>query len=390
MIRITDRKKCCGCEACAQMCPHRAIAMRHDTEGFAYPHIDPDACTDCGLCERICPEIAFDNPNAMPTAAYAAWATDDGIRMEGSSGGMFPILARYVLDRGGTVCAAAFDKDTTLRHTLSDDSAVLAAMTGSKYLQSSTGDCFLRIRQALHEGREVLFCGTPCQVAGVYNTVGRHPKLTTLDVACHGVASPKVFDTYRQWIRRTTGRQAICTLFRDKRPNGWSDYRITHSLEDGSEYSAAPADDPFMRGYLANLYLRPSCHDCRFKTPRTADLTLADFWGVAKVCPEAYDERGVSLVLVNSRRGAELLEAVAGSLAILHETDVARAMRYNPALTRSVTPHRNRERFFHEMTGETDFGKLSERFARPSLRQATSTALKSMIKKTLNISGTRH
>ena len=357
MIEIADKEKCCGCGACAQACPARCIAMREDGEGFVYPEADAGRCIGCGLCERVCPALNQGEPSRSP-APFAVRATSDGLRMQGSSGGVFPVLASRVVMGGGCVFGAAYDcTANAARHVCAGELGSLPRLFGSKYLQSVAGECFAEVRAKLGEGREVLFCGTPCQAAGLRRYLGRaHANLLLVEVMCHGVPSQQAWRRYLAGLVPGLGSGAARVTgvsFRSKREHGWKDYCVSISALRGNApfaYSAKFQDDAFMQGFLSNLYLRPSCHHCPARSGKSgSDLTLGDFWGIWQLHPELDDDKGVSLAIAHTPKGLGALRSP--GLDCL-EVGMEGALALNPVYSASVgEPARKRREFFRRLEG---------------------------------------
>ena len=335
MIQMTDKTQCCGCTACVSVCPQGCITMKRDAEGFLYPAVDAGRCVGCGACEAVCP---CRNRRADPPvpAALAVRAKDGILRRFSSSGGVFSLLSTDVLNRGGAVCGAVFDDTFRVRHVIAWDEAGVEAMRGAKYVQSDLGDVFRQIRELVDGGTPVLFSGTPCQTDGLGRYLGPDAdKVLRVAVVCHGVPSPKVWEKNLRELGAVTD-----VRLRDKRQS-WKRY-ATNYFVDGRELLRPVMDDPYMKGFLRDLYLRPSCTDCPAKTGGYADLTLGDFWGIEKVKPEMDDDKGVSLVLVQTERGRDALAAIAGR-ADSKAVPFAQAVRYNPAVTASAHAHPQRD-----------------------------------------------
>lgn len=347
---LKDKSRCCGCGACAAICPHGAISMAPDAEGFLYPRIDPARCVDCGLCERRCPATQAAARGEKP--AYAARVRDEAVRERSSSGGVFTQLARGVLSQGGVVFGAAMDEELRVSHVGAMDETGLAALRGSKYVQSDVEDAYRQAERLLDAGLPVLFTGTPCQVAGLYAALGGDREgLLTADLVCHGAPSPAVFAAYVQMLQAERGQRVERYAFRDKR-RGWKDFCVVATFADGAEYAAGQKEDLFMRGFLADLYLRPSCHACPYVGQRRpADLTLGDMWGAQVICPDLDDDRGLSLVFVNSEKGERAFAAMADAL-VLRRTDPTRNVPFCPPLVRSYPPHPARAQFFRAFAKE--------------------------------------
>lgn len=361
MIRIDDKTLCCGCGACATACPAGCIDMRRDEEGFLYPAVDAARCVGCGRCEQVCPIRRADEGRIVDTSArpepFAAggWHRDAAVRQASSSGGAFTLLADGILRQGGVVFGAAMDGHR-VRHIAARDRSGLDPMRGSKYVQSEIGDAYRQAREALDAGKPVLFSGTPCQTAGLLSCLGgKREGLYLVDFICHGVPSPKVFEAYLDSVERHRGAKVVAFSFREK-DKGWHPSGLQlgtrATLSDGSQIRRYPAlRDSYMNGFLEDIYLRPSCYHCRFKAiPKwSADITIADFWGVDKALPEMNDGRGTSLILIHNDHGQALFDSVRGDFDH-REVDWRRATVKNPTLIRSAKETPLRARFF------SDFG----------------------------------
>ena len=354
MIQLTKKADCCGCSACQHSCPKGCITMAADSEGFLYPQVDEAACVNCGLCEKVCPILTKMKAPTGAVSAYGAYISDDKIRKGSSSGGVFSVLAQAVLDRGGMIAGAAFDEDFSVRHVLVETEEELNRLRGSKYVQSRMEDTYPRIREELKRGRLVLFTGVACQVAGLKAFLGRdYDNLYTVDVLCHGVPSPKVWQHYCREQEATYGQKMTNVFFRDKR-NGWRKYSLSMQFGSAGEYSRPAAVDDYLQVFLGDICLRPSCHSCRFKEfPRLSDLTIGDAWGIEKHMPDLDDDRGTSVVLANSSKGQSLWDTVVGDL-VFRPGELDILLPRDADSRRSVKPHPNRSRFFAALDrGET-------------------------------------
>lgn len=395
MIVITDKTACCGCSACAQVCPKQCIAMSADNEGFLYPVVDTAICIDCGLCEKVCPVINQSEPS-LPLATYAAKNTDENIRSKSSSGGIFTLLAEQIISEGGVVFGAKFDTDWGVVHAYTETIEGLAAFRGSKYAQSTIGTCYQQAERFLTGGRKVLFSGTPCQIAGLKKYLRKeYAQLLTIEVVCHGVPSPMVWKDYLEYRRtRAIGREGVppSTLptitdisFRDK-TNGWRKYGVSFcfATTENSETTREITpfhDDPFMSGFLRNLYLRPSCYHCAARHGKSgADLSIADYWGVHKIHPKFYDDRGIGLILVNTDRGVEYYNSISSRLNSCKST-LDKALKYNPVIIRSVKEPKQRAEFW-KLYNHTNFGIIAQLC--PKKKRSFLSKCKRFIKKLIN------
>lgn len=313
-IAVLPKIECCGCGACYNSCPAQAITMEYDAEGFLYPQIHEELCVSCGKCKKACPSLSGRYQNSGVPDCYVAMAEDE-VRKHSSSGGMFTLFAEHILKQGGAVCGAAYDSNFKVKHMVVNNRQDLEKLKKSKYVQSDTGKVYTEIQEILKEGRSVLFCGCPCQVAGLKTFLGKEEeKLYTIDLMCHGAPSPGLFEKY---LKEKHGSKKITHVgFRDKDFYGWST-EMTVKYADGSTYHNTRSVDPFYKAFLPLLSTRPHCGQCKFSVvPRQGDITLADFWGVDKYDPKYNDGKGTSLMTVNSSKGQELLELVKDKMPV--------------------------------------------------------------------------
>lgn len=398
MIELGNKAACCGCEACVQCCPQRCILFKIDKEGFGYPLIDKEKCVDCGLCDKVCPIINQNNAR-IPLKVYAAINPNEQVRKDSSSGGVFALLAEYIINEGGIVFGVRFNRTWGVVHDWVDSIENISYFRGSKYVQSKIGDVFKKTKEFLKSGRKVLFSGTPCQIAGLKLYLKKdYENLLTVDFICHGVPSPKVWQMYldeiiANWEKKETvpscfvGKKNICierVQFRDK-CLGWKKFSFTLTLSRISEngkketflFSESLHDNIFLKGFLKDLYLRPSCSVCSTKSLKSgSDMTIADFWGIGNVIPEIDDDKGVSLVLINTNKASVLLKKL--DVAVL-EANYEDVLRYNPSIITSVVPHKKRNVFFKKIDESRFVSSLILRYTRVSLYEQVKRKVKNAL-----------
>lgn len=308
-----------------------------------------------------------ENRNPVYPMAFACYNREQAVRMRSSSGGIFWLLGNCVLEQSGVVFGAKWNERWELIHDEAHSPEELEGFMGSKYVQSNPEDTFLRVREYLDEERLVLFSGTPCQAAGLRCYLGKdYENLIAADVICHGVPSPGVWRKYLQEIKKD--RIVTGINFRDK-TGGWRNFSLKIDYLSHKAYRKSKYSDMYVRGFLKNIDLRPSCHACRFKEDsRMADITLGDFWGVKRYCPELSDDRGISVVLVWSDRGMRLMECLADKI-VKREIPVETVVNTNAAYACSVAHHPERERFFDEFQDSCHVGKLLRKRTGGNLQQ---------------------
>lgn len=340
MIQITDRKNCCGCAACVQRCPKQCITLYEDNEGFLYPKADADVCIDCGVCEMVCPVIN-QGESRKPLKVFAAINPNEGIRAVSSSGGIFTLLAEKVTGDGGIVFGARYNTDWEVVHAYSETVDGLSAFRGSKYVQSRIGNTFRDTERFLKAGKKVLFSGTPCQIAGLRRFLRReYESLITVDVACHGVPSPKVWKEYLSSVCKLS--EILHITMRDK-SDSWRKYRLTIKGKE-TIISECASTNKYILGFLQNLSLRPSCYQCPAKGGKSgSDITLADYWGIEKLCPDMDDDKGTSFVCTNTLKGCMLFESVSTKKEIMNYND---SIVFNPCMEHNIPEPKTRISFW--------------------------------------------
>ena len=377
MIVLKSKYDCCGCEACAQRCAHKAISMIRDEEGFLYPKIDKQICTECGLCEKVCP-IINQSESKTPIATFAAKNKNEAIRLNSSSGGIFTLLATKIINNGGVVFGAKFDEQWNVVHDYAETIENLAEFRGSKYIQSQIGKCYKIAEIFLKNGREVLFSGTPCQIAGLKKfLIKDYSNLICVDIICHGVPSPIVWQKYK--LQFGLNKNSSFS-FRDK-SNSWKRYEVVVLNEEKEVIRETVGKNVYMKLFLSDLCLRPSCSNCPAKGGQSqSDLTIADFWGIQYIHPEFDDDKGYNLVLINSPKGLELFNSLDNCERI--KTDFNQAISYNPSYFKSVAEPKYRKYFFDNFDrfGFAIYNKI-QRKQQPSLIHRIASRIKRTILK---------
>lgn len=354
MIKISDKAKCCGCTACMNICPVQCIVMRRDREGFDYPVANPDLCISCGRCEDVCPMVRTSDPEG-PVQTLAARVPE--FMKQSSSGGLFPILAGKVIDEGGSVYGAVMNSDLTVSHADASDMQGVEKMRGSKYVQSELYASFEDVKYELGEGRKVMFTGTPCQIAGLKSYVGEDdPNLLLVDCACHGVPSPGLWEKYVKALSEKYGMQIKNISFRGKE-RSWRKYDFV--ISDALRTVSTPHQkDPYMLLFLQDMTLRPSCYQCPFRKGRSgSDLTLADLWNVAEAAPEMDDDKGASLILVNTEKGRRIISGLA-----VKEVDPLLALKRNGAFAETIQVPQRRDEFYQGLHSTKDLIRYMKGF----------------------------
>ena len=392
MPNLVDKLHCSGCSACASICPHEVISMQMDNEGFADPVIDENICINCALCEKVCPGL-HQSILKSPLSVNAAKAKADNLRLESSSGGIFSILANNVLEHGGLVFGAAFDhSDWHVYHKYIDKKLDLHELRGSKYVQSDITNCFKEVKKALNDGREVLFTGTPCQIAGLRSYISLTNKsksnlLLCVDVICHAVPSPLAWRKYLEQRVSEHNRHKNSELkdikkidFRNK-DTGWKNFSIYIEFIDNMKYSAIFQEDNFMKGFLRELYNRPSCHDCKCKNFNSgSDITLGDYWGIDTLVQEMDDDKGVSLVIINTEKGKNAFDILSDKMEIC-VSDLKDAIIRNQAIVVSTSTHQNRTKFFRKIHKSKNFDKLVYKMLRLPMNQRIISFVRKYLRK---------
>lgn len=332
------KELCNGCGTCALKCPKNAIKMVEDGEGFLYPHINEEKCINCGLCEKVCSNF---NKAVQESVAYIAINNNEKELKNASSGGMFYILAKYVIENNGVVFGVTYDKELNVIHKYAETLEDCKQFCGSKYVRSDLKNTYKETEKFLKDERVVLYTGTACQISGLKNYLGKeYDNLILCDILCHANPSPKVFKLYKKNLEKKYSKKVKEIKFRSKE-NGWRNQTPIIVFNDGNKLE----ENTFFNAFVKEMINRPSCYSCVFANKlRISDFTIADFWGIEKVKPNLDSTKGVSLLTVNSEKGKKLLNIFKNNTSILEKVDIDIASKYNHF--NNVPVHKNRDKFF--------------------------------------------
>lgn len=382
-IVIKNKEDCTGCSACQNICPKLCINMKPDKQGFVYPSIVTSMCIQCDLCVKVCPIHNQCDTSTYTHRVYAAWSKNENTRYTSTSGGAFSELAYRILEKGGVVAGAAYDNDNLVKHILVSDRLGIERIRQSKYIQSKVGNIYCLVKEQLEKGVAVLFCGAPCQVAGLKSYLKKeYLALYTVDFICRGMNSPKAYRFWLDELENKNNSKATKVWFKYK-INGWkkSPYCTRVDFQNGDSYVANAEQNYFMQGYLqGNLYLRPSCSQCHFKgVERSSDITLADFW---KVSAEFDDDKGTSLVMINSDKGADLFNEIQVSL-YAYERNFQEITGGNVCFSDSVKLNPKGAEFLQKL-GTKPFSVLVKEYTKISYFSKIKRKGKNLVKKILS------
>lgn len=344
LYEIAGKRSCTGCGACASVCPVGCIQMVENKEGFFYPVIDHTRCIGCKKCYKVCPNEPEDDEDVV--AVLAGYSHNRDIRLTSSSGGVFTHLAEEILKRNGVVFGVEMQESQAVVCAV-ESMEEIQKLRGSKYVQCQVRNAYRQAEKYLKEGRWVLFSGTPCQIAGLYRVLKKeYVRLITLDFVCHGISSPRVLQKYLK--EQGNGKRTSEIVFRDK-TEGWNKFSIKVKWEDDTVSRASLEKDPYLQSFLKNLNLRSSCFSCKFrKIHRKSDITLGDLWGADEVIDGWTEDLGYSLILIQSKKGKELLESIKEKIVAV-PVELSQVMLYNASLTTSPWDEYSRDVFFKNL-----------------------------------------
>lgn len=353
MIRLSKKKGCCGCSACASVCPKSSISMKLDEEGFLYPYVDKNTCIDCHLCEKVCPFLNVEPPQKRHSKVFAAISKNEELRLNSSSGGLFSELAKVVIGEGGCVYGANFADGWNVSHICIEHESDISLLRKSKYVQSVIGNTYKEAKKQLLKGRLVLFSGTSCQIAGLKHFLRKdYGNLITIEILCHGVPSPKVWNLYlKKHLASNNYKIAdIASIsFRDK-VQGMTEYKVSVNMKDGQRICHFFYEDAYMNAFLSNLTLRPSCYSCNAKGESSgSDIVLGDLWNNYQQEP-FNNSQGTNVVLVNTEKGLHLLNRCNLMIADIGNKGIDYYKNSGFQKNQFVNPFR--KKFFRELNEE--------------------------------------
>lgn len=339
------KKECCGCTVCYDICPTSAISIETDEEGFVYPQINNEKCVQCGLCTKVCAfsNKAIQRENDKLPSSYVMKHSNQNVRMNSTSGAVFVAVSDYILDNDGSVYGCVLDEKFQAVHIRAENRETRNLMCRSKYVQSNTKGIFSQVEKDLNENKMVLFSGTGCQIDSLYSYLNYKKtdlsKLYTMDLICHGVPSPRIYEDFLRWTERRYKGEITEFLFRDKIERGW-DSHYESAVINNRKYVTGIYRELF----YTNCSLRPSCYNCKYtSTKRCSDITIADALGIKNKLPHFYDSTGVSLVLINNDKGQEIFNKIKNNCFV---EKVSLELMMQPNLKKASQPKKDREEFW--------------------------------------------
>lgn len=363
---LCHSNNCTGCLSCQNICPKHAIDLIIDEQGFWQPQINKQQCINCGLCHKSCPVFfKVDAHDKITPKIYACWHKDSLKRQQAASGGLFSALMLEALSQNFYVCGATFTPDLQAKHIIIHEQSDYLKLIGSKYVQSYIGSTFREIRQLLLKGNKVLFSGTPCQVSGLYSFLKKRysGQLFTVDLLCHGVPSPQIFQDYIQYLS-SIHNDKICDFIFRKKP-GWRRYQVIAKFTNHRELISYKDTNEYIKGFLKGNFLRKSCYNCDYTNlNRISDLTIGDFWNyyadTDNIKDDKDDDKGISMLLINTENGHTLFEQTKQQL-IYFAKDYQKSTQTSPRLHKPTKKPETYESFWKDYP-EKNFDFMLEQY----------------------------
>ena len=347
MIEIKKKEDCCGCTACYSVCPKKAITMQADEEGFQYPLVDSDKCVNCGLCEKVCPTKNKQVPETdQPMKAYVVRNKKESTLLNSASGGFFSALGEYIISKKGYVFGVVYDENMRVCHWGTNTLNGITRFQSSKYVQSDLKNVFSDVQNLLNLGELVCFSGTPCQIEGLKRFLRKdYSNLITVDLICHGVPSPMLWDKYIETQKERNKSRIVKINFRSK-DYGYHNSTLKINFENGRIHHGSSRNDAMMKCFFGEIASRPSCYNCAFKYSRhESDFTIFDAWHGAQLVGQADDEKGYTHLFVQTGKGETYLNEIQNGLKIFEE-DYNKAIVLDGTMVfESAKPHKNRAVF---------------------------------------------
>ena len=370
---MIEKKKCCGCRACEQICPKRCIKMTEDKEGFLYPEIDKEKCIECGLCKKICPMINNEKiKQKEEKKVYRMTTNNKELIRKSSSGGAFSLIVEEIIKNNTNkkykIYGCALEEDLVARHIGIDNIEEISIFRKSKYVQSDLQNTYSNIKKELKEGKNIIFTGTPCQVAGLINFVGKEnaQNLYTIDLICHGVPSPMIFNKYLKYLERKNKAKIKSFNFREKLKlmNIKDSYGINVKFKNDKIVKEYSFNNLYMLGFFKGLYYRPCCEFCPFANmDRVSDITIGDFWGINKKYKKLNPHEGISVCIANNQKGQSIIKSLSERVNIVQE-EPKLAVENNKNLSRPSKFSSNRQKFFDELIKTDNFEQAIKLFVK--------------------------
>ena len=358
---LNKHYKCCGCRACEQSCPKKAITIVENEEGFFEPKVDYEECINCGVCLNVCPQYNFKGAKKdFKQIAYAVKNKNLSERKESSSGGIFSVLANYILKNNGVVYGVAFNERFEANHIRVNEKKGLHKLRGSKYVQSNTNDTFKMVKEDLDKNTMVLYSGTSCQIDGLRRFLNKdYYNLITVDILCHGVPSQKLFVKYIEYLEKKQKNRVVYDNFRDKTKKGWG-YNGLAEFSNGKKINIVPRLDPYYKSFLDENDYMEACYNCNYaNTRRVGDIIIGDFWGIEKEYPDFSDEYGVSAVIINSKKGKRLFECAEKNI-VKREVTVQTISKWNVNLKHPTKRKKIRDTIYKNISNKDFYKYMKE------------------------------